>query len=65
MESFSLQSFHALHGNLFHDFQNAVFRVLPVMGYKWSEDLLAVITSGDFLSNDGSSVSLCKGIYQF
>lgn len=47
MEDFSIRSFHNLHGNLFHDFQNAVFRVLPVMSYKWSEELLTIISQGD------------------
>ena len=53
MEDFSIRSFHNLHGNLFHDFQNAVFRVLPVMSYKWSDELLNIVTEGEIANPDG------------
>jgi hypothetical protein len=40
----SMRSFHNLNGSLFHDFQNAVFRILPVMNYRMQDQLL-----GDFV----------------
>lgn len=33
---FQLISFNSVHGNLFHDFQNTVFRIIPVLNFKWT-----------------------------
>lgn len=35
----TLRSFHVLNGSLFHDFQNAVFRIIPVMNHRMCEQL--------------------------
>lgn len=37
MTELELNSFHKLQGNLFNDFKNAVFKVLPVINFKWTE----------------------------
>jgi hypothetical protein len=46
--SLELNSFHKLHGNLFNDFHNAVFRVLPVINYKWTDQILTDVVQNDF-----------------
>lgn len=40
---FQLISFNSVHGNLFHDFQNTVFRIIPVLNFKWTQKLLKEI----------------------
>lgn len=45
---FQLTAFNILHGNLFHDFQNSVFRIIPVLNYKWTQKLLKEIVQVDF-----------------
>jgi inositol 1,4,5-triphosphate receptor type 3 len=39
----SLRSFENLYGNLFQDFQNVVFRVLPVINFKQTEKVVQFI----------------------
>ncbi|CAD8133483.1 unnamed protein product [Paramecium octaurelia] len=45
---FELISFNSVHGNLFHDFQNTVFRIIPVLNFKWTQKLLKEIVQEDF-----------------
>ncbi|CAK68868.1 unnamed protein product (macronuclear) [Paramecium tetraurelia] len=47
-QNFNLRSFHQLKGDLDQDYQNCVFRILPVLNYKAHDDLLRQFQDSNF-----------------
>ncbi|CAK81773.1 unnamed protein product (macronuclear) [Paramecium tetraurelia] len=47
-QNFNLRSFHQLRGDLDQDYQNCVFRILPVLNYKAQDDLLCQFKDSSF-----------------
>ena len=45
----SVRGFNHLKGNLYHDFSNAIFRIIPVMNFKWSQLLIENVVEDDFV----------------
>ncbi|CAD8076144.1 unnamed protein product [Paramecium sonneborni] len=59
-QNFELRSFHQLRGDLDQDYQNCVFRILPVLNYKAHDDLLNQFKHSNFNDLEGYEQSQRK-----